>query len=619
MEERLAQLAEAHGVATSYVAASGQRKAVDSAVVSAVLAELGVEADGDVGAPNGPGTLVSRAIEPCSVGEPGILITEDGRELSVNDLLPPDLPTGYHRFITDHREIAVVVPPPRLPARPAVWGWMLQLYALHSEQSWGIGDLADLKRCADWSAAELGSGAVLLNPLHAITPTVPVRRSPYSPSSRSFANPMFLSIPNVPEFARADIATRRQIEALRPSSTLLIDYDAVWTAKREALELLWPYARFDLPADPRLSEFATFCALAEIHGPDWRRWPTELRDPRGAQVAAAGRQLAERIAFHAWLQGLCDMQMAAARKNGPAIIHDLPVGATPDGADAWAQQDVLASRVRIGAPPDAFNQQGQDWNLPPWRPDQLAATGYAPWRDVLARAFSSADGLRIDHVAGLWRLWWIPPNEPPDRGTYVSYDADAMLAVLAIEATRAGGWVIGEDLGTVQHMVTESLHDRGMANSAVLWFSGNPRDWPENAMGSISTHDLPTATGFLAGEQVRVRAELGILDRPIAEEQAAADTERQRLLELLTAEGLAEPGASTDDLLVALHALLAEAPSRLLLAALTDVLGETRQPNMPGTLEQYPNWRIPLPQPLEQLMSDERLRRCVAPLQRARP
>jgi len=615
MEERLARLAESCGVATSYVAASGQRTMVDSAVVTAVLAELGVDPGSDVAVSPGAGTVVGRPGEPSPVGAPGVLITEDGRELSVNDILPPDLPTGYHRFTADDREIAVIVPPSRLPTRPPVWGWMVQLYALHSEQSWGIGDLADLRRFAGWSADELGAGAVLLNPLHAITPTLPVRRSPYSPSSRSFANPLSLSIPDIPEFARVDPATRQQIESLRPPSAPLIDYDAVWMAKRKALELLWPYAQFNLPADPRLREYATFCALAEIHGPDWRRWPSALRDPRGSAVAAAGRQLAERIAFHGWLQGLCDMQMAAARKNGPAMIHDLPVGVTPDGADAWALQDVLAPRIRVGAPPDPFNQQGQDWDLPPWRPDRLAATGYTPWRDMLARAFSSADGLRIDHVAGLWRLWWIPPNEPPDRGTYVSYDADAMLAVLAIEASRAGGWVIGEDLGTVRQAMTDALHDRGMATSAVLWFSGDPRGWPENAMGSISTHDLPTAAGFLAGEQVRVRAELGILDRPVAEEQRQADADRQRLLDRLHAEGLAEPGAGADDLLVALHALLAAAPSRLLLAALTDVLGEIRQPNMPGTLDEYPNWRIPLPLTLEQLMSDDRLRRCIAPLQ----
>lgn len=589
MDEQLAGLADLHGVATSYIDADGREQQVDTDIVRAVLAELG--ADG----PRSAEPLVVPAGAATDIAEP--VVTEDGRELPPHSALP----IGYHRLASGSSQQAVIAAPDRLPAHEPVWGWMVQLYALHSADSWGIGDLGDLRRFAEWSTSEMGAGAILINPVHAITPTHPVQRSPYSPSSRSFANPLYLDISQLTD----DPAQRDRIAQLRPAPTELIDYDAVWTAKQAALELLWADVRYELPADDRLREFATFCALAEIHGADWRNWPAALRHPRSAVADP------DRIAFHAWLQQLCDAQLAAARIAGPALIHDLPVGVSPDGADAWALQDVLATNVRAGAPPDPFNRNGQDWNLPPWRPDRLAATGYAPWREMIGRAFRNADGLRIDHVAGLWRLWWIPPGEPPDRGTYVRYNSAAMLAVLAIEAARAGGMVIGEDLGTVQREVTETLHRRGMASSVVLWFAdGGPRGWPENAMASISTHDLPTAAGFLAGEHVRVQAELGIRGPTL--DQAAA--ERRRILDMVAAEGIDE-----DDPVTALHALLARAPSRLLLTSLTDALGDVRQPNLPGTIDQYPNWRIRLPVPFEQLVTDDRIRRRVHPLRKARP
>jgi 4-alpha-glucanotransferase len=268
--------------------------------------------------------------------------------------------------------------------------------------------------------------------------------------------------------------------------------------------------------------------------------------------------------------------------------------------------------------------RGQDWNLPPWRPDRLAELGYAPFRDVLRGVLRHADGIRIDHIAGLWRLWWIPPGESPDRGTYVHYDPEAMLGVLALEAHRAGAVVVGEDLGTVEPVVTRTMHERGVLSSAVLWFQRDwdapgqpfvpPQQWDPDAMASISTHDLPTIAGWLTAEHVRVRAELGLLSGPSEPEYAAARAEREALLELVRREGL-----PTDDPVLALHALLASAASRLVLTAPADVLGERRQPNLPGTVDQYPNWRIPLPVSIEEFFADERVRAVVAPLRTARP
>jgi 4-alpha-glucanotransferase len=314
------------------------------------------------------------------------------------------------------------------------------------------------------------------------------------------------------------------------------------------------------------------------------------------------------------------------------VLHDLPVGVDSDGADAWALADMLATGVHVGAPPDNFTPRGQDWGLPPWRPDRLAATGYTALRDMLRAILVHADGLRIDHVAGLWRLWWIPPGDSPDRGTYVHYDADVMLAVLALEAQRAGATVVGEDLGTVEPEVTEALGDNGMLGCAVSWFTrdesapGQPllasSRWPSRAAASLSTHDLPTAAGFLRGEHVRARAELDLLD-DVPAEQASADEEKAEWLALLRSEGLLPDDPEENDgpdenaIITAMHRFLAATPSALKLISPYDIVAEPRQPNLPGTIDEYPNWRLPLPLTLEQLREDPRVAEITAIFQAA--
>lgn len=494
--------------------------------------------------------------------------------------------------------------------------------------------MGDLREFIDWTAAEHGTGAVLLNPLLAPGPTHPVQPSPYTPSSRRFANPLALRVEDLDAYRRADPATRAEVDALRVSgSTDRIDHDLVWAAKRAALELLWraesrPSPLDESPVSEGLRDWATYCALAERHGGRWTRWPEQLRDVAGPAVTAARRELAPRVAFHAWVQQRCAEQLTAvrdaARKAGMAlgVLHDLPVGVDAEGADSWALADVFAAGVRVGAPPDNFTPRGQDWGLPPWRPDRLAATGYAALRDMLRAVLAHADGLRIDHVAGLWRLWWIPPGDGPDRGTYVHYDANVMLAVLALEAHRAGATVVGEDLGTVEPEVTEALADNGMLGCAVSWFTRDESaadepllpaaKWPARAAASLSTHDLPTAAGFLRGEHVRARADLGLLD-DVPAEQAGAEKERAEWLALLRSEGLlpqSEPDEAT--IIAAMHRFLAMTPSRLKLIAPYDVLAEPRQPNLPGTVDEYPNWRLPLPETLEQLRADPRVAEITA-------
>jgi 4-alpha-glucanotransferase len=631
MNTELSALASAHGVATWYENAERRRIEVADDVVVAVLAQLGVDARGPRAvraaldevreAPAGP-LVLREGDRPTLSGE---LLLEDGSVRTVDGPLP-DLPLGYH--LLDDRPL--VVTPRRLPPVPPAWGFGVQLYAVHSPGSWGMGDFADLRDLAS-GAAGLGAGVLLVNPVQAITPVSPVQRSPYSPSSRRFANPLYLRITDLAEFHRADAETRDTILALvPPSGAELIDYETVWDAKLAALELLWPGEAEPMSDD--LRDFATFCALAERYGADWRTWPPALRRPDGPEVAAARAQLADRVAFHAWLQRLCATGLDAAREAasamGVGIVHDLPVGVDPAGADAWALQDVLASDVTVGAPPDPFSQQGQDWNLPPWRPDRLAAAGYGPFRDVIRSVLAHADGIRVDHVAGLWRLWWIPPGRPATDGTYVHYDADALLGILALEAHRAGAAVIGEDLGTVSDEVTETLHERGMLSCAVLWFQRDqetdgepllpPKRWPADAMASISTHDLPTTAGYLRAEHVRVRAERGLLTDPGAELAKAAG-ERAELLAALDAHGLLPADPTDENLVVALHELLATSASRLLLTSPQDTLGDPRQPNLPGTVDEYPNWRIPLSVPLADLLAHPVLLRAITALRDARP
>ncbi|HVV08555.1 4-alpha-glucanotransferase [Amycolatopsis sp.] len=638
----LSALADAYGVATRYENAEQREVVVDTDVVIAILAQFGVDASAaepvrrelaaireNRARTRLPPTLVLREGTEHDAGGPAVVHLEDGTRREIARTVPGDLPLGWHKIVTERQEVVLAVVPDRLPEVPPAWGWMLQLYALRGADSWGAGDYGDLATVARRSAEELGAGVLLVNPVQAISPTIPVERSPYSPSSRRFANPLYLRVTDTKAFAKADSETRERVLSLRPDSQReLIDYDAVWSAKLAALELLWP--RELAPVDKDLRDFATFCALTEIHGPDWREWPEELRDPQGPAVAKAREELADRIDFHAWLQQLCREQLDNARREARdagmsvGIVHDLPVGVHPGGADTWALGDAFASRVTVGAPPDAFSQQGQDWNLPPWRPDKLAELGYAPFRDVLRGVLRFADGVRIDHVAGLWRLWWIPPGEPPSRGTYVHYDADAMMGVLALEAHRAGAIVVGEDLGTVEPEVTKTLHERGVLSSAVLWFQRDydtpghpfvpPREWDAEAMASITTHDLPTVAGWLSDEHVRIRDELGLLSGPAEQEYEAAAQEREALIDFLTRQGIPH-----DDMVAALHALLASAASRLLLTAPADVVGQRRQPNLPGTVEQYPNWRIPLPVTVDEFFAEPGVRRLVTTLRAARP
>ncbi|WP_433782555.1 4-alpha-glucanotransferase [Actinomycetospora sp. CA-101289] len=634
VEPDLAELASAHGVAVRYRDADEREVEVDREVVVDVLAALDVDAstpealdaaltalrDRDPDAL--PATLVVDEGRSRELPAPGRVTLEDGTTRDVGTTVPADLPVGYHRLACGAQDVALIVAPPALEPPAPTWGWMVQLYAVRSSGSWGAGDYADLGVLLDRTAREQGAGALLVNPLHALALAPEVEASPYSPSTRRFLHPFYVRIEDTAAYAAAPASVRSSVDALRPASADLVDHDAVWAAKRAALELLRPYdaaAPGDIEAlDPERRDVATWYALAERYGSDLRDWPAGLASVDDTGVAAARAELADRVLFSAWCLDLADAQLerAHAHAAGMAVglIADLAVGCSAGGADAWTLAGALARGVTVGAPPDDFNQQGQDWALPPWRPDALAASGYAPLRSMIRAVLRHADGLRVDHVAGLWRLWWIPPGRGAREGAYVHYDARAMLAVVAIEASRAGAVVVGEDLGTVEPEVTEGLSEHGMLGCAVLWFQRDssgallpPRRWHPDTLASVSTHDLPTAAGFLRDEHVRARADAGVLsDVDAARADAAKD--REELLELLRAEGFGVEDPSDEDaVIVAVHRLLATARSRVVLAAFTDVLGDVRQPNLPGTVDAYPNWRIPLSRSLDDLLADPRV------------
>jgi 4-alpha-glucanotransferase len=501
----------------------------------------------------------------------------------------------------------------------------VQLYSVRSRGSWGHGDFRDLADLATWSARDLGADFILVNPLHAAEPLPPVSPSPYLPMTRHYLSPLYLRIEDIPEYAGLSPADRARVEELAAplraasGTQALIDRDAVWTAKRAALELiqavpLTPGRQAELEAfraaqGQTLTDWALWCAIAEVHGPDWRSWPSPLNDPRSAEATWRRASTGGVADFHAWVQWLTAAQaaeaQAAARRAGMRIgvIADLAVGAHPGGADAWARQDVIVPGVSVGAPPDAFNQRGQDWSLPPWHPEHLAASGAQPLAELVAATTRHAGGVRIDHVMGLARLWWIPAGMPPDRGAYVRYDHELMGSVLAAGAAQADAVAIGEDLGTVEPWLRSFLADRQVLGTSMLWFERGPDGrpappsaWRRGCLAAVGTHDLPPAAAFLTGEQVSIRAELGLLTRPEAEERAMSEADLQGWLATLAAEGLlpAGPAPTATEFTAALYGYLTRTPAMLIGVSLADATGERRPQNMPGTTDQYPNWRIPL-------------------------
>jgi 4-alpha-glucanotransferase len=551
-----------------------------------------------------PSVLVMRRGTAQRLSGPAEITLEDGAVLRVNLTLPRDLPLGYHtlRYRDSVREIRLIVSPGRcyLPDPLRIWGWSAQLYALRSSRSWGMGDFGDLRRLAQWSAKELGAGIILINPLQASSPVLPQESSPYFPSSR-YRNLLYLRIEEVPG---AD-ALRIDLEGLAAAGRALnkeprIDRDAVFKLKMEALELLWSHfagdARFDRFCEEQgepLAQFAVFCVLIERYKSGWHSWPADYRNPHSTRVARFAAGHAERVRFYQWVQWLLDEQLARASAE-ISLMQDLPIGVEPDGADAWAWQDVFAKDATVGCPPDEYNTQGQDWGLPPLIPWKLRRAGYEPFIQTIRATLRHAGGLRIDHVMGLSRVFWIPKGAEPSAGTFVRYGLNELLAILALESERAKALIVGEDLGTVDEKARKELADAGVLSYRLLWFEDDsPAHFPKQALSAVTTHDLPTIAGLWTGSDLDAQRKLGLNPN-----EEGLNRIRGRLAAMT---GLSNR-APVDEVIERTYRLLAQSPSVIVSATLDDALVVEERPNMPATTnESWPNWSLPLPKSQENL------------------
>ncbi|GMA31909.1 4-alpha-glucanotransferase [Litorihabitans aurantiacus] len=552
--------------------------------------------------------------------------------------LPADLPLGWHELRATQRARSgegaqareartilaitpdsLAVPGLREAYGERAWGLMAQLYSVRSRASWGIGDFADLGDLAD-IAGSRGADFLLINPIHAAEVTGRIEPSPYLPATRRYVSPLYIRPEDVREAAYLPSAQRALLEwgleGVSASNTdpSRIDRDAAWEAKKAALEVLFraprsagrqrAYESFVRGEGRALADFALWCALEEHY--DGGPRPAEVDDVGSAQVAQLRTELAERVEFYSWLQWVADEQLGAAQEAGHragmriGVMHDLAVGVHPSGADSWSMRRMFAPGMSVGAPPDMYNQQGQDWSQPPWRPDALVRSGYAPLRDMIRGLLRHAGALRIDHIIGFFRLWWIPSGKGAGEGTYVRYDHEAMIGVLALEAQRAGAVVIGEDLGNVEPWVRDYLSSRGVLGTSVLWFEYDgdrptpPEHYRRLLLATVNTHDLPPTAGYLAGKHVDLRDRLNLLTEPVEQVRAAADAERETMLGLLRERGLIGQHPTERETVEALHRYLAASDSVLLGVALVDAVGESRAQNQPGTNTEYPNWQIPL-------------------------
>jgi (1->4)-alpha-D-glucan 1-alpha-D-glucosylmutase len=572
--------------------------------------------------------------------------------------LPRRLPHGYHRIwltVTDGAPLAesnlIVVPeqcyePPCMSAGARLWGLSVQLYSLRSERNWGIGDFTDLADLVSRSA-RIGVDVIGLNPLHALFPADPAHCSPYGPASRLFLNPIYVDPESLPEYERcidarqrvASDAFQRRLAALREETH--VDYVGVSNAKDEVLRLLHREfedddrrerkAEFECFLDNggnHLKRLCIFYALQDYftdsgRAGGWLGWPEAYKDPESESVAAFAADHRDAVRYHGYLQWVAHEQLTAAETVAAeagmeiGLYRDLAVGVNGGGADTWADPDLYVSNASVGAPPDPLALQGQDWGIPPMRPDVLREQAYQPFVELLRANMGHGGALRIDHVMALYRLWWVPEGRTSAEGAYVYYDLDALMGILALESQRHRCLVIGEDLGTVPDAIRYAMPDYGVYSYRVFYFEEDPdgmprrpENYPERALVTVSTHDLPPLASYWAGTDIELRKALDLYpdDESRMRTLAERSDQRRRILEILGHFGLyaqtcADTGEEMDSLAPALrdavHLYLAGGQARLMVVQPEDLLHMQDPVNVPGTSEQYPNWRRKLNADLE--------------------
>ena len=551
------------------------------------------------------------------------------------------LPTeGYHQLALSvtagwrerAAEQSLIVVPPRCPTVDRAFGIFANLYTVRTGSDWGVGDLSTLGALLEWTASR-GGGFVGINPLHAIRNSG-WDVSPYSPVSRLFRNPIYLdpaAVPSAGDPGSRDLLDSPEIRELRNRlrASPRVEYEQVMALKQRVLEPLHlplvggdEVQRYFESCGEALERFASFETLAEhLAEPDWNRWPEAYRDAGSPAVAEFRRDHVARVDFHRWLQFEVDRQLGVAAARGRAaglglgLYQDLAIGTSAAGADVWANPHLFLSGVAIGAPPDDYSAAGQNWGLAPMDPRALREHGYRFWIDLVRASLRHAGALRIDHVMGLFRQFWVPEGAAGTDGAFVRFPSDDLVGILALEANRHEAAVVGEDLGTVPPEVPEEMRRRGILSSRIFYFTRDeggflPADrYEPEALTTANSHDLPPIAGFWAGRDIELRRDVGELDSEekvahAVEERAAT---RQALLERLAADGLlpsaAEP-ATADQLRDAVHEFLRRTPSRLVGFNLDDLAGESDPVNLPGVSpDRYPSWTRKLARTLEELAS----------------
>ncbi|RON22043.1 4-alpha-glucanotransferase [Pseudomonas lini] len=662
-------LASRAGLAVDWIDANGRPQKVTPAVLRSVLAGLGHPAgtaqEIDASLLQLQEVQQTRHLPPlltCDVGvgldlahyfepqTPCEIHLEDGSRINLklddNAMLPGLVPVGYQHVSIDDQSFTLAVAPQHCYSvgdavdseNPRAWGLSVQLYSLRRPGDGGFGDtqaLEDLARVA----GERGAEALAISPLHAMFSGDTQRYSPYSPSSRLFLNSLYAA----PGAILGERALRTAIDATGLAAELkhleklqLIDWPTAAEAKHRLLEALYEgFTHGEHPLHPDFSSFrhaggealenhCRFEAIQEARAQrgeslDWREWPEQWRDPRSTALAHFAEENSTRIGYYAFCQWLIarslERAQAAARGAGMGIglIADLAVGADGGGSQAWSRQDELLASLTVGAPPDILNRSGQGWGISAFSPEGLVRNGFRAFIEMLRANFAHAGGLRIDHVMGLQRLWVIPNDAPPSDGAYLYYPVDDLLRLLTLESHRHQAIVLGEDLGTVPEGLREKLIARSILGMRVLLFEQDNThfkpilDWPDNALATTSTHDLPTLNGWWHGRDIDWSARLNLVDAPgEIEWRQHREREREGLRRVLSEDpqNFREESHETDQVLDAAIRFLGHTRAPLVLLPMEDALGIEQQANLPGTTDTHPNWSRRLPGDSEALLDD---------------
>jgi 4-alpha-glucanotransferase len=657
--------ADQWGVSYGYTDTDGKYHETPAEIRQAIRLALGAPDDETVG-PADSGAIVTSQSDHWATHTHATITLESGGTQSIEPgwTKPTDFPLGYHHIQFEGQPVRAFIAAPDacfMPDDFSGWGWATQLYAMRSDESWGFGDLHDLRDLNSWAAAH-GARYTLINPLHAPTPTEGQEPSPYFPTSRVWRNPLYLRIEDIPgwEAVAADLATvATQGRSL--NDTRLIDRAKVRALKLSALTALWTewksaktaahddFEQWRIAAGDGVEGFGLYCALVDLHGGDTRTWPPEVAEADAPGVESAARVLADQVSFQAWTQWLIELQLESANAALP-VMTDLAIGVDRAGADAWVWPEAFSRTMSVGAPPDTFNTKGQDWGLPPFDPWKLRDANYAPFISTVRAAMKHSGALRMDHIMGLFRLWWIPAGNSPINGCYVYLPYRDLTAIVALESHRARVGVVGEDLGTVEPYVSVELQARNILSYKLVQFESVPTaQLAANSMVAITTHDLPTIAGLWTGTDlvdsvlaevvpnldgtagVRVSfGERAHFPGPFGEMlEPLTDEDRQLLLDAIPLGSLDATAAANNlsrtDLearLVSMRAVLSsaridDAPqllagmlkdlatsnSRLVAATLDDALYVTERPNLPGTTTQRSNWQYGLPMQLKEILN----------------